>query len=93
MSLISWMFIGPIVGVAAARLGGRFPLGIGPAAAAGLGGAFLGATVFEIATGRGAAGFDLGVLFMAIVGAALMVEVVDKLGIERPQSQDGGPSR
>ena len=86
MSVVSWIVLGTIVGVAVNLLvPGRFPGGILGTVAGGAAGAFLGGALFSLLADRGVSGFDTVSLLIAFAGAALLLTAVRKAGYAAPR--------
>jgi uncharacterized membrane protein YeaQ/YmgE (transglycosylase-associated protein family) len=77
MSILSWLALGAVVGVAvhwtAPR---RFPGGLVGTVASATAGAFLGGASYTVLVGRAGAELDLVSLLVALVGAALLLFAV-----------------
>jgi uncharacterized membrane protein YeaQ/YmgE (transglycosylase-associated protein family) len=85
MSIASWILLGALVGVAAARLRpGRFPGGTPGAALTGAVGGFVGGGVFAALDDRSVTGFDVVTAVSAVVGAALMLTAMNKADQAEP---------
>jgi uncharacterized membrane protein YeaQ/YmgE (transglycosylase-associated protein family) len=79
MSIASWIFIGGLVGLFAARLRpGRFPGASLGAAVTGAVGGFVGGGVFTALDDRTVQSFDPVTALSAVVGAALMLSAMHK---------------
>jgi uncharacterized membrane protein YeaQ/YmgE (transglycosylase-associated protein family) len=85
MSIASWIVLGAVLGLVAARLRpGRFPGGaVGAAATGGIGG-FVGGGVFAALDDRGVNGLDVVTASSAVVGAALMLAAMHKADYAEP---------
>lgn len=85
MSIVSWILLGAVVGLVAARLGpGRFPGGaVGAAATAAVGG-FVGGGVFAALDDRAVDRLDIVTAGSALVGAALMLTAINKADYAEP---------
>jgi uncharacterized membrane protein YeaQ/YmgE (transglycosylase-associated protein family) len=85
MSIASWIVLGGVLGLVAARLRpGRFPGDAVGAAAAGAMGGFVGGGVFAALDDRGVSGFDLVTAVSALAGAALMLTAMNKADYAEP---------
>ncbi len=75
MGILSWIIFGLIAGVIAKLLTpGRDPGGCIITMLLGVAGAFVGGFIFELFTGRPQAiRFDLGSLFVAVIGAVVVL--------------------
>jgi uncharacterized membrane protein YeaQ/YmgE (transglycosylase-associated protein family) len=88
MGIISWIVLGTIMGFLANWLvPGKFPGAVLGTMVGGIAGAFLGGAIFSLVANRGVAGFDLGSLLIAFVGAALLLTVLRKAGYARPHAR------
>lgn len=87
MGILSWIVLGTIIGFLANWLvPGRFPGGLLGTIAGGMAGAFLGGAIFSLLASRGGSGFDIVSLLIALVGAALLLTVVRKVGQAEPRT-------
>jgi uncharacterized membrane protein YeaQ/YmgE (transglycosylase-associated protein family) len=87
MSIVSWILLGSLVGLGAARLQPRrFPGGALGAAVTGAVGGFVGGGVFAALDGRSVDGFDLVTAASALVGAGLMLTAMNKADYAEPRS-------
>jgi uncharacterized membrane protein YeaQ/YmgE (transglycosylase-associated protein family) len=81
MSIVGWMILGTIVGLLARwLLPGRFPGDIAGTVLVGMLGAFLGGGLFSLIADRSVGGFDLLSLVTALIGAALLLSVIRRIG-------------
>ena len=86
MSVVGWLIVGVLAGVAANRIaGGRFPGGIFGAILGGLFGGFLGGALFSLARGDGGGEFEAVSLAAALVGAAALLALLRLAGHGEPQ--------
>lgn len=86
MSIASWILVGALVGLFAARLRpGRFPGGTLGATVTGAVGGFVGGGVFVALDDRAVHGFDLVTALSALVGAAVMLTAMHKADYAEPR--------
>lgn len=87
MSIASWILVGAVVGVAAARLRpSRFPGGALGAAVTGAVGGFVGGGVFAALDDRPITGFDVVTAVSAVAGATLMLTAINKADHAAPHT-------
>jgi uncharacterized membrane protein YeaQ/YmgE (transglycosylase-associated protein family) len=88
MSIASWILIGALVGLGAARLRPRrFPGGALGAAVTGAVGGFVGGGVFAALDDRSVDALDLVTAVSALVGAALMLTAMNKADYAEPRPE------
>lgn len=86
MSIASWILLGAVVGLVAARLRpGRFPGRALGAAAAGAVGGFVGGGVFAALDDRAVSRLDVVTAASALIGAALMLAAMNKADYAEPR--------
>jgi uncharacterized membrane protein YeaQ/YmgE (transglycosylase-associated protein family) len=86
MSIASWIFVGALVGLFAARVRpGRFPGGTLGATVTGAVGGFVGGGVFAALDDRTAQELDLVTAVSALVGAALTLTAMHKADHAEPR--------
>jgi uncharacterized membrane protein YeaQ/YmgE (transglycosylase-associated protein family) len=86
MSIIGWIVLGTIVGLAGDRLvSAKFPGGILGTIAGGAAGAFIGGAVFSLIADRGVSSFDALSMLLALAGAALLLTAVHKAAYAEPR--------
>lgn len=75
MSIIGWIILGGIAGwIASALTGSRE--GLLMSIIIGIVGAFIGGFVFSLIGGAGVSGFNIWSLFVAVVGAVILIVIV-----------------
>ncbi len=80
VGIISWLIIGGFAGWIASKLvGADKPMGLMANIVVGIIGAFIGGFVFSIFGGKGVTGFNLYSLFVAVIGASLLIFVVKSI--------------
>ena len=78
MSIIGWIVLGGIAGWIASMITGRNDrMGCITNIAAGVVGAIVGGWIFSLFGGGGVSGFNLGSLLVAIVGAVVVLAVIN----------------
>lgn len=85
MSIISWIFFGALAGWLAGKLYGEGrPEGCITNIVVGVGGALFGGAIYTLITGRDfTTGFNLPSLVVAILGALLLIFVLNRLSSRR----------
>jgi uncharacterized membrane protein YeaQ/YmgE (transglycosylase-associated protein family) len=87
MSIATWILVGALVGLLAARVRrGRFPGGTLGAVVTGAVGGFVGGGVFAALDDRPVEEFDLVTAVSALVGAALMLGAMNKADSPEPRA-------
>jgi uncharacterized membrane protein YeaQ/YmgE (transglycosylase-associated protein family) len=82
MSILAWLVVGFLAGVLARWVTGTRRRGCLATTVVGIIGAFLGGAVYRLATGDEASAFDdfdLGSVFVAMLGAVLLLLVLEAL--------------
>ena len=78
MSIIGWIVLGGIAGWIASMITGRNDrMGCITNIAAGVVGAIVGGWIFSLFGGGGVSGFNLGSLLVAVVGAVVVLAVIN----------------
>jgi uncharacterized membrane protein YeaQ/YmgE (transglycosylase-associated protein family) len=78
MSLLGWIVLGGIAGWIASMITGRNDrMGCVTNIAAGIVGAIVGGWIFSFFGGGGVTGFNLGSLIVAVVGAVVVLAVIN----------------
>jgi uncharacterized membrane protein YeaQ/YmgE (transglycosylase-associated protein family) len=87
VGIVAWIFFGLIAGIIAKLLmPGRDPGGCIITMLLGIVGAFVGGFIFELLTGRPQVmSFDFGSLFVAIVGAVVVLLIYRLIARRRPR--------
>lgn len=80
MSFIGWVVIGLVAGALAQRIAGDEPRGCVYSVVVGVIGAVLGGALFQAAIGEGLTGFSWRSLGIALVGAVLLLVVLQAIG-------------
>ncbi len=75
MSIIAWLILGLIAGWIASKVVNRTGSGVILDIVLGIVGAFVGGFIFDFVGGRGVTGFNLWSLFVAVVGAIVVLVI------------------
>ena len=85
MSIVSWIVVGGLVGLAVERLErGRFPGGRRGAGATGIAGALIGGGLFAVLDGRSVTAFDRVTVVSALVGAVVVLAAMHEADRTEP---------
>lgn len=80
MGIIGWLIIGAIAGWIASMITGKNKkMGAGMNILVGIVGGFIGGLVMNLLGGSGVTGFNLWSLFVAIIGAVILLWIVNAL--------------
>ncbi len=80
MGIISWIIFGALAGwIASGIAGEKRRMGCGMNVVIGIVGASIGGLVFNAIGGTGVTGFNLWSLFVAVVGAVILLSVINGL--------------
>jgi uncharacterized membrane protein YeaQ/YmgE (transglycosylase-associated protein family) len=88
MSILAWLIVGFLAGVLARWITGTPKRGCLATTVVGIIGAFIGGAIYRLATGDEVSAFDdfdLGSVFVAMLGAVLLLLVLEALGDGRPR--------
>lgn len=78
MGIVGWLIIGALAGwIASLITGNDKRMGLGKNLVAGIVGGFLGGLVMNLLGGYGVTGFNLWSLFVAVVGAVILLWIVN----------------
>lgn len=78
MGIIGWIIIGALAGwIASIITGNNREMGAGKNIIVGVVGAFIGGIVMNLLGGRGVTGFNLWSLFVSVVGAVILLLIVN----------------
>jgi uncharacterized membrane protein YeaQ/YmgE (transglycosylase-associated protein family) len=75
MSLLGWIVLGLIAGFAASKIVNRSSQGLFLDIVVGIVGAIVGGVIFSVLGGTGVTGFNLYSMFVAVVGAIVLLLV------------------
>lgn len=79
MGIISWIIFGALAGWIASGIAGNKRMGCGMNVVIGIVGASIGGLVFNMIGGTGVTGFNLWSLFVAVVGAVILLSVINAM--------------
>ncbi len=84
MGIVSWIIIGALAGwIASIITGNNKEMGAGKNILTGIIGAFIGGLIMNILGGSGVTGFNLWSLFVAIVGAVILLFIINAVRHKR----------
>ena len=80
MGIVSWIIFGALAGwIASGITGDNKKMGCGMNIVIGIVGASIGGLVFNMIGGSGVTGFNLWSLFVAVVGAVILLSIINAL--------------
>jgi uncharacterized membrane protein YeaQ/YmgE (transglycosylase-associated protein family) len=86
MGIIGWLIIGALAGWIASMITGKNrQMGAGANILVGIIGGFIGGLVMNLLGGYGITGFNIWSLFVAVVGAVILLWIVNAFTHKRPE--------